>query len=218
MVIRTELDQILSRNPEHFNRLIDSIRARGYIGKMIYSAAFSSELDTAKITQMNRLKLDDDGVDLYTNLHKQYSRKIGSRKLIDNKGKIRDETYIINEGPYEFMYYFDRIFAKTNRPVIFTEVGFRSIEHGNRWPYYNFDTAGACDYYVQDLCYKNWLEALKIASAHGYHIDGSIFWITDDADFVNSIFHADSTGFSPFGKPAADALREYNNEINSAKK
>jgi hypothetical protein len=215
MVVGTELDSILSKYPERFNRLIDTIKAAGYSGKIIYSAAFSSELDTVKILQMNDLKTDDNGIDFYVSMHKYNSKKYDRRPIIGPDGKIIQQEYAVNEGPYEFIYYFDKIFAATKKPVIFTEVGFRSVEHGNRWPFYDYLAQGAPDNAIQKTCYQNFLEALKLASnMRRYDIPTVYFWVTDNSDFWQSVFHADSTGFSTFRKPAERAIYNYNKDIN----
>jgi len=216
--IGTEIDSILYKYPERFDRLIDTLHSAGFQGRTTYSIEFASELDTSKIHLLNNIKVDYIGIDFYVSMHKLYSKKHDKRDVIDAEGNIaRQEDYVVDEGPYEVLYYFNKILASASKPVKFTEAGVRSIEHGHRWPNFDSRIKGNADNYVQLKWYQNWVAALKLASSQRMDIIGTDFWITDNSDITEDIYHADSTGYSYFRKPAEKAIKKYILELNSSK-
>ena len=89
------------------------------------------------------------------------------------------------------------------KPVIFTEIGYVSLNGTNRDPWREGFTS-TIDNQEQADCYQAALETFWEESWFG----GMFWWstMTSDADFSSS-WHIE--GFNPFGKPAGQVMREW---------
>ncbi len=181
LIIGCEIDNILENYPFVFNNLISKIRRSGYEGKLGYSIGFSSLKDTEKIEILNELPLDFIGLDFYVSMH--------------------------NNDKYEVKNYFERIKNVSNKPLIITEFGYRSVEKGNKWPMFNYKLNGKKDEDVQNQSIKNFYDALLITN----NIEGVIIWVTDNSLYYKDVLEKNAQlGYSPFNKKAQKNLIEFN--------
>jgi hypothetical protein len=85
-----------------------------------------------------------------------------------------------------------------NKKVIFTEVGFRSVDGGVRKPW-NYGSGGAVDLQEQADAYESVFRAFFDAP----WCDGFYWWAWDESDGEGD------TSYTPHGKPAEDILRAW---------
>lgn len=88
-----------------------------------------------------------------------------------------------------------------NKPILFTEIGYRSVDGANTVPW-DWWTQGAVDLKEQANCYQ---AALK--SLFNQPWFAGMFWWTWSVDPVEG--GPCDTGFTPHGKPAEDVLRRW---------
>lgn len=191
----SELDELLLSHPKKFEELIKKLRTDGFNGKIIQSIIFNYDADTSKINVLNNLPIDIIGIDFYVSMmHKETSEK---------------KRY------YEPKYYITKIFDTSKKPVMFTELGYRSIEKGNinPWNYRNNDLS--TDYSVQKRCFENFFKALLCKDFKNEKNLGIYFWITDNKSYDEDILltkDSRQSGYSFFNKPAEDVVRKFNKE------
>ena len=91
--------------------------------------------------------------------------------------------------------------AQWDKPILFTEVGYRSIDGANRWPW-DWQRAGDLDLQEQADCYRALLEAVWDQPWFA-----GIYWWAWDADpFAGGPSDLD---YTPYDKPAEALLRAY---------
>ena len=99
----------------------------------------------------------------------------------------------------------ERLSRRTNRPIVFTEVGYRSVAGGVREPW-NFEADGATDLRLQSEAYRAlfdrlwgrpWFDGMFIWKWNPYLGSGR----REERDFERD--------FTPQGKPALDVIRLY---------
>ncbi len=93
--------------------------------------------------------------------------------------------------------------AEVGKPVIFTEIGYRSIDYPAKEPWV-YGTPGSYNGQAQANCYEAAIRAFKGAD---WSFLGMFFWnwLTDP----NAGAFGDRTDFTPQNKPAEDALRHW---------
>lgn len=175
LCIGTELTS-MSGMP-HWKPLIDSVRAH-FRGELTFAADWNG---------INKVKfwdeLDYAGIDFYS-------------PLASREGE-GPEVYLENISDW-----FDRLddFASSiNKPMIVTEIGFRSTRKAALEPW-EWQENAPVDEAVQADCYRSVLESFPQKS----WLAGIYFWMWEDN--VDSI---SATGYSPRGKSAEQILREY---------
>lgn len=193
LYICSELDMLLLSFPGRFSQLVQNIKETGFDGKIIHSIIFNYDLDTNKISLLNNIPVDMIGIDFYVSM---------VHEDLDENHKF-----------YEPKYYIDRIFDKSKKPVIFTELGYRSIVNGASMPLSHQDKGLAVDYGLQQALYENFIKALLSDNPSTEKNMGLFFWITDTPIYTDDIFLSSAysqDGYSFFGKPAESAVKEYN--------
>lgn len=88
-----------------------------------------------------------------------------------------------------------------NKPILFTEVGYRSIDGANRWPW-DWQRKGALDLQEQADCYRALFEAVWDQPWFA----GIYWWAWDTDPFAGGPFDLD---YTPYDKPAEAVLRAY---------
>lgn len=88
-----------------------------------------------------------------------------------------------------------------NRPILLTEIGYRSVNGTNRAPW-DWQMSGALDLQEQNLCYLAALDALALQP----WLKG-IFWWTWQPD--DPLYSPNNTGYSIYRKPAEQTLRAF---------
>lgn len=166
--------------PQHvgkWEKLIDNVRAV-YSGKLIYAA------DVTELSQITFWdKLDLIGVNAYFQLTQKTDPNV--LELFSGLKKATGEAL--------------DLLGDASNPIIFTEIGFRSIDGANIQPSY-WQQGGTVDLQEQADCY----EATALALVTDPRIDG-LFWWTWRPVAGNQ--YADD--YTPRGKPAEKILTDW---------
>lgn len=194
LCIGCELDNLLEKYPLEFCKLISKIRVEGYKGNLIYATTFCEERDTNKIKILNNFDLDFIGIDFYVSMEKERKKR---------------------PYPYEFAYYLDKINNVSKKPYLLTEMGYRSIKSGNKWPYFNYKINEREDFQLQKNSFENALIASNLKKTK---LKGIYFWATDRNSFVGDVIDPKPTGYSYFKKPAEKIILDYNHKRKFLKK
>ncbi|HEX7464611.1 MAG TPA: hypothetical protein VF382_06935, partial [Actinomycetota bacterium] len=88
-----------------------------------------------------------------------------------------------------------------DKPIVLTEIGYRSIDGANRWPW-DWQRTAPIDLQEQSDCYKAALETFWDESWFG-----GMFWWDWSADPTYG--GPENDGYTPFGKPVEDVLRTW---------
>ena len=180
LCIGTELEQFVVNRPLYWQKLIQEIRTV-YKGKLTYAANWD---EFKRITFWK--DLDFIGIDAYFPLSEKKSPTIAEYEL---GWKIHKEEII-------------RVQKQFNKPVVFTEFGYRSIDFNGKEPWDSNRVAGAINLEAQ----ANALQAIH-----------NQFWKEEwfAGGFIWKWFHRhDSVGgeknnrFTPQNKPAEALLKE----------
>lgn len=189
LVVGTELASLSgSGHAGAWTTLLARVRAR-YSGLLTYAANAVEPGD--EFTSVSFWpQLDLLGLDVYT-------------PLTDEANPTRAELaagWRRNRYGHDMVATFSNWQRAHGKPVIFTEIGYRSGDGANRAPW-DWGTALAPDPAEQADCYAAMHE---VWSREGAWMKGAFFWAWD----VRAPGPGD-TGFNPRGKPAEDVLREW---------
>lgn len=106
----------------------------------------------------------------------------------------------------------EELSGRTKRPIVFTEVGYRSISGGAREPW-NWDTDGGTDFGLQSNAYRALFESLWGRSWFG----GTFIWKWNPRLAASgNPDQKTERDFTPQGKPALNVIREYYRLASSA--
>ena len=159
----------LSRNTDQWRRLIRRVREI-YAGPLVYAANFGTEFESVQFWD----SLDYIGMDEYYSLPNDLS----TDEIVAKVSTIQQR------------------FA---RPVIFTEVGFPSVEEGNRDPW--DERHGALSPELQAQCY----EQIYKAFYNKPWFEGMYWWKVG----TNGFGGLKDRSHTPWGKPAMEVIRRW---------
>jgi hypothetical protein len=181
--IGTELHETVVAQPEAWLRIIAAIR-KVYRGKLTYAANWYREFEQIEFWD----QLDYIGIQAYF-------------PLTDQENPTLQE---LEQGWQPHVKSIGRIQQKYTKPVIFTEIGYRSMTNAAiepwKWPQRRSDAASELDLRTQATCYQ----ALFQTFWDKPWFAGCYIWKW----FPNPERRAGSRskGFTPQNKPAADVL------------
>lgn len=183
LCIGTELHHAISHE-EEWRKLIESIRAV-YHGKITYAANFTEEYEKIKFWD----DLDFIGVQAYFSLSKNLNPTV--EEMIANWATPLSSLEAI-AGQYQ-------------RPVLFTEIGYRSTTDAAiepwRWPQENLENSRSNE--TQARCY----EAFFKATWNKPWLGGVYFWKW----YPHGAHRLGEIDFTPQGKPAEKVMSRYFN-------
>lgn len=185
LVIGSELRRVARERTAFWRDLIAEVRAT-YDGRLTYAANWSDDLTEIRFWDA----LDYVGVQAYFPLAPEAVRadSLSVERLAQGWARHADEL--------------QRLHRRTGRPVLFTEIGYRSAPDAAsapwRWP----EDGGRhepADPELQARCYRAFFHALGEAR----WLAGAIVWKWHPAPEANR-----PVGFTPQDKPAAEVLRQ----------
>ena len=182
LVLGTELSRAARTRPDYWRALADTVRTV-YDGKLTYAANWHAEYQ--EIAFWNAL--DYVGVQAYFPLS---DRSDPSLETLKERWKAHRQALA-------------KMHHQSGRPVLFTEVGYRSARSAAEkpwlWPERESNAAPA-DSALQARCYRAFLSTMHDASWFA----GAVIWKWHPA-------HEDNrpTAFTPQGKPAEAVLRRW---------
>ena len=176
--VATELSGTIRREAE-WRAVIDAVR-EAYSGPLVYASNHGVESSIAWWDA-----LDYIGVDAYYPLTSSIDPTLDELKA----------AWRVRVNPLQ------RLSQRVERPVVITEIGYRSIEGANVAPW-EYATTRAVDLEEQDLCYRAALESLW-----GQPWLAGIYWWNWETDPERG--GAGDDGFTPHEKPAEETLRVY---------
>jgi hypothetical protein len=209
LCIGTELTTMT--RPQHlasWRRLIAEIR-RVFTGKLTYAANWGEEKN---IEFWN--DLDYIGVDFYAPLTE--SPNPGFDQLVDAwtgapQHKFTRQLY----GGLSIMGYHRALTERWGRPLIFTEIGFRSIDGANI-QFSNTAAVRSIDLKEQAELYRSFIEAVRRENGTGW-LQGVSLWNWEPADHET----AGAEGwldFTPQGKPAQEVLEHWFRDLRAGRR
>jgi hypothetical protein len=179
--IGTELETFVAKRPEFWNRLIDNIRTV-YKGQLTYAANWNEYTKTPFWSQ-----LDYIGIDAYFPLSDKQTPTVQECK----DGWITHKTEI-------------KAYAeKFNKPILFTEFGYRSVDYAAKAPWKDDREMDTVNFEAQ------------LNAAHALFDE---FWKEDwfAGGFIWKWFHnhekaggENDTQFTPQNKPVEEIVRKY---------
>jgi hypothetical protein len=180
LCIGVEFSKATMQRPDDWRNMIQLLR-KIYHGKITYAANWGDEFETCAFWDA----LDYIGVNCYYPISKK------------DKPKQKE----LNAGFAEVVDKIEHIAAKAGKPVLFTEIGFRSCTTPWANPHAEAD-GRATDPEAQAACY-----AAMIAGLEGRDwCKGVYLWkwpaYMDDAKY-------DPTGFTPLGNPAEQSVKDW---------
>ncbi|MEO8611200.1 MAG: hypothetical protein ABI690_25110 [Chloroflexota bacterium] len=179
LVVGTELGGTTSRESD-WRAVIRAIRAV-YDGPLTYAAL--TYLEPWRINWWDAL--DSIGIDAYYLLTLTTQPTVAQMKL----------------GLQPAVFVLDQLAAKWQKPIIFTEIGYLSVDGSNRFPgYWQLD--GATDPQEQADAYQAVFEVFHDKPWW----KGAFWWSLDTKPDQGGL---EDRGYSPHGKPAEAILREY---------
>jgi hypothetical protein len=168
--------------------VIDRVRSR-YSGLLTYAANANSPGD--EFTSVSFWpQLDLLGLDVYTPLT---SRTNPTREELVSGWRRNREGHDMVAAYRNFQ-------AAHGMPLIFTEIGYRSADGANRTPW-DWQVSLGPDPAEQADCYQ---AVYEVWSGETAWMNG-LFWWSWDVPAPG----AGDTGYSPWGKPAEDVLRQW---------
>ena len=180
LCIGTEFAKATIQREEDWRKLIRKIRGI-YSGKITYAANWGDEFEQLQFWD----ELDYMGLDCYYPLSKA--------------NKVSDEE--LNKGFKKVLTKIEKIALENNKPLLFTEIGFRSIEAPWKNPH---ASAGEADYNGdhQKICYETVFKG--IADKPWCH--GILWWKFPTE--LEDMGHRQK-GFTPNKKPAELVVKEW---------
>lgn len=189
LVVGTELASMSgSRHAGAWSSLISRVRAR-YPGLLTY-AANGVEPGDEFTSVAFWPQLDLLGLDVYTPL---------TDKANPTRGELQ-AGWRRNRYGHDMLAAFSNWQRAHGKPVVFTEIGYRSGDGANRAPW-DWGATMSPDPVEQADCYAAMYEVWSRESAW---MKGSFWWAWDVQAPV-----AGDTGYNPRGKPAEDVLRQW---------
>ncbi len=178
--IGTELETTIKERPEFWNSLIDSIK-QVYHGKLTYAANWD-EYQHVPFWE----KLDYIGVDAYFPLSSERTPSVNT--LQDSWKKYHDAL--------------EKISMQHQRPIVFTEYGYRNVDHNGAEPWKENEGA------QNDEAQANALEALyKSFAGDKWFAGGYVWkWYTDDTEIRH---HHSKIDFTPQNKSAEKIIQTW---------
>jgi hypothetical protein len=175
-------------NAGQWSTLIARIRSR-YAGQLTYAANGVEPAD--EFTSVSFWpQLDLIGADVYTPL----TNKTNPTRAELAAGWRR------NKDGHDMVAAFQNVQRSYGKPLIFTEIGYRSADGANRAPW-DWEATGAADPGEQADCFAAMYD---VWSREASWMKGP-FWWAWDVDPPP----AGDTGYNPRGKPAEDVLRQW---------
>lgn len=182
LVIGTELESVVAARPAFWRGLIDSIRAV-YDGDLTYAANWYEAYDRVPFWSA----LDFVGVQAYFPISEADDPSMPALRA----GWDAHRTAL------------QRVAADANRPILFTELGYRSVDYAAAepwtWPRREESRERSPDYALQADLYRAFFDQVMPAPWFA----GAILWKwhpTAEGDRP--------LGFTPQGKPAEDVIRD----------
>jgi hypothetical protein len=180
LCIGVEFSKATLARPDDWRKMITRLRTV-YNGKMTYAANWGDEFEQLSFWDA----LDFVGVNCYYPISKKDKPK--QKELNDGFAEVVDKV--------------ERVAEKAQKPVLFTEIGFRSCTTPWANPHAEAD-GRAIDDAAQAACYQAMIAGLAGKS----WCQGIYLWkwpaYMADAQF-------DPTGFTPLGKPAEQLVRDW---------
>lgn len=189
LCIGTELKLVTgAENRQRWLAVIAAIRAN-YASPLTYAANAAYATDEYS-TVSSWDQLDLIGLDCYFPLTSHPCPSLG--QLVAAWRKNADNTDIVKA--------IEKIHRVYNKPVIFTEIGYRSLSGANIKPW-DHQRTGTYDPVEQQNCIE---AAYRVWSEQSAWLRGFFWWNWPFA------IPADNTDYTVRGKPAADILRAWN--------
>ncbi|MEW5761233.1 MAG: hypothetical protein AB1779_10770, partial [Candidatus Thermoplasmatota archaeon] len=193
--IGCELDSTVHKEKEWRN-IIKSVR-NVYSGKLTYASLLYQTWPILRYALGGHEvkfwdSLDYAGIDAYYPL-----------TLLNNNPTVAQ----LKSGWYRYLLIFDWVsslenwHAKHKKPVLFTEIGYRSLDGTNRNPG-DWKMKGNVDLKEQEDCYK---AAFEVFFGKSW-LYGMYWWSWEGTTKIDS---KNDTGYTPQGKPAEAILRGY---------
>jgi len=181
LCIGTELDKFVQARPAYWDKLITEIRAI-YNGQLTYAANWDEYKRVPFWEQ-----LDYIGVDAYFPISTQQTPQLA--KAIAAWQPWLDQLELVS--------------TKADRPVLFTEYGYRSWDHAGKEPWQSIRTDEGVNLEAQQVL----LQALYDAVWDQEWFAGGFIWKW----FVNHDYSGgtDNTMFTPQNKPAEMLIKEH---------
>lgn len=183
LCVGSELSRAALEQPARFRRLIGRVRAV-YHGRLTYAANWHEEFERLSFWDA----LDWIGVNAY----------------FDLSASTTPTSAEIERAWAPFAEKLHRVSARCNRPVVLTEVGFRSIDHPARrtFTWREFDPDAHPNDEAQRACYEGTFRALWGRP----WLAGMYWWKWYTTPVGDGRSDAD---FTPEGKPAEGVIREF---------
>lgn len=175
-----EFQQATLTHPEAWETLFRKIRSL-YGGYLTYAANWGAEIEGARIWD----QLDFISVNCYYPISKQESPT--DEELLSGMEAVLDKL--------------EQIDRRTDKPMMITEIGFKSIDKPWIQPHADHDEQGVNND-SQVRCYEAMFRALKDES----WIQGIYLW--QWPSYMDYYRH-NPKGFTPAGKPAEEVVRKY---------
>ncbi|MFB6273128.1 MAG: hypothetical protein ABEL51_09575 [Salinibacter sp.] len=181
LVLGTELTRAATERPDFWRELASDVRSV-YDGKLTYAANWHKAYKQVQFWK----SLDYVGVQAYF-------------PLTDNENP---SLQTLRDGWKSHRAGLARVHERTDRPVLFTEVGYRSAPGAAEkpWTWPEDDGEATPNYALQARCYKAFFSTVGRAS----WLKGGIIWKWHPPSEVER-----RTGFTPQDKPAEDVLRRW---------
>jgi hypothetical protein len=176
----------VSRRTTEWRQVAANVRAR-YAGPIVYSANWGGE--EARITWWDAV--DYIGVDAYYELSD-----------VNNPTLAALKAAWISRG---YVAVLERLATTFQRPVLITELGYRSINGAARAPW-DWSVTGAVDFQEQADAYQAAFETFR-----GRPWLAGIYWYNWDVEPADD--GSDADRYTPRGKPAEEILRYYNSQL-----
>lgn len=182
LVVGTELESAVAARPDFWRGLIDSIRTV-YDGKLTYAANWYQAYDRVPFWG----DLDYVGVQAYFPISEADAPSLQT----------------LRSGWDEHRLALRRTAAEANRPILFTELGYRSVDYAAAepwtWPRREEARERSPDYEIQANLYRAFFDEVMPAPWFA----GAIVWKWHPAAEGDR-----PLGFTPQGKPAEQVIRE----------
>lgn len=187
--IGAETLQLSTKYPDYWRQLIKDVRDV-YSGKLIYSANWYEEVERIEFWD----DLDAIGVQAYFPL--TYDEHEGST--------ITHEELIAGWQPH--LDNLQRVSEKFDKPVIFTEIGYKATDCAAITPW-EWRGTGETNLEFQKKCYEATFNALKNED----YIEGMYWWKYHvyECENIESVPDRRVRDFTFQNKPAEEAIKEY---------
>lgn len=188
LILGTELKMLSSGNLPAWSEIIDAVRAN-YTGVLTYAAnANSIDDEFSQVVFWDQLDLIglDGYFPLTTTDHPTVDQLVAA--------------WTNNSNHQNLVQAAQQIQTTHQKPVIFTEVGYRSVDGCNIAPW-DWNKPGAYNPQDQANCYEAFLQ---VWSQHADWMQGAFWWDWPVAAPVNN-----ASEYTPQGKPAGDVLKNW---------